>query len=222
MARVLITGSSDGLGLMAGQLLARDGHEVTLHARNEARAGDARAALPEAAHVVVGDLASESFHHALGCAHQRFGFVAVEAGGADFRLKLLNAVAGGGSTAGALLTAGISKSISYYDPDTLVSYSGPLWELDPVEIRPRTKPATTAFSLDPIEQGVFTSTGVDLNGFRTWLQARDLALIVSDYAYHSLVRRHPSLLGPETFEAIRFQVKSTRARAWTYLPDASL
>ena len=58
MARVLITGSSDGLGLMAGQLLARDGHEVTLHARNEARAGDARAALPGAAHVVVGDLAS--------------------------------------------------------------------------------------------------------------------------------------------------------------------
>ena len=48
MARVLITGSSDGLGLMAGELLARDGHEVTLHARNGARAGDARAALPAA------------------------------------------------------------------------------------------------------------------------------------------------------------------------------
>ena len=58
MARVLITGSSDGLGLMAGELLARDGHEVTLHARNGTRAGDARAALPAAAHVVVGDLAS--------------------------------------------------------------------------------------------------------------------------------------------------------------------
>ena len=29
MARVLITGSSDGLGLMAGQLLVRDGHSVT-------------------------------------------------------------------------------------------------------------------------------------------------------------------------------------------------
>src|SRR5712672_1339418 len=58
MARVLITGSSDGLGLMAGGLLARDGHEVTLHARNEDRARDARAALPSAAHVVVGDLAA--------------------------------------------------------------------------------------------------------------------------------------------------------------------
>ena len=97
----------------------------------------------------------------------------------DLRLKMLNAVAGGGSTAGALLTPGISKSISYYDPDTLVSYSGPLWELDPVEIHPRTKPTTTAFALDPIEQGVFTSAGVDLNGFRAWLEARDLAVIVT-------------------------------------------
>jgi NAD(P)-dependent dehydrogenase (short-subunit alcohol dehydrogenase family) len=32
MARVLITGSSDGLGLMAAQLLAEAGHAVTLHA----------------------------------------------------------------------------------------------------------------------------------------------------------------------------------------------
>ncbi len=58
MARVLITGSSDGLGLMAARLLVDDGHEVTLHARNEARAADAHRALPDAAHVVIGDLAS--------------------------------------------------------------------------------------------------------------------------------------------------------------------
>jgi NAD(P)-dependent dehydrogenase (short-subunit alcohol dehydrogenase family) len=57
MARVLVTGSADGLGLMAGRLLAGGGHEVTLHARNEARAADARTALPAVAHVVVGDLA---------------------------------------------------------------------------------------------------------------------------------------------------------------------
>ena len=38
MARILITGSSDGLGLMAAQLLAGGGHAVTLHARNEDRA----------------------------------------------------------------------------------------------------------------------------------------------------------------------------------------
>src|SRR5580693_10765030 len=58
MARVLITGSSDGLGLMAGELLAHVGHAVTLHARNAQRAVDARRALPAAEQVVVGDLAS--------------------------------------------------------------------------------------------------------------------------------------------------------------------
>ena len=58
MARVLITGSSDGLGLMAAELLAHVGHAVTLHARNDQRAGDARRALSAAEHVVVGDLAS--------------------------------------------------------------------------------------------------------------------------------------------------------------------
>jgi NAD(P)-dependent dehydrogenase (short-subunit alcohol dehydrogenase family) len=58
MARVLITGSTDGLGLMAAQLLAHGGHAVTLHARNDQRADDARRALPAAEQVVVGDLAS--------------------------------------------------------------------------------------------------------------------------------------------------------------------
>lgn len=58
MSRVFVTGSTDGLGLMAARLLAGQGHEVTLHARNEARATDARAALPEAAAVVTGDLSS--------------------------------------------------------------------------------------------------------------------------------------------------------------------
>ena len=57
-ARVLITGSSDGLGLIAGRLLLDAGHDVTLHARSEQRSDDARAALPGIEHVVVGDLAS--------------------------------------------------------------------------------------------------------------------------------------------------------------------
>jgi NAD(P)-dependent dehydrogenase (short-subunit alcohol dehydrogenase family) len=49
LSRVFITGSSDGLGLMAGKLLAADGHRVTLHARNQSRADDTRAALSQAA-----------------------------------------------------------------------------------------------------------------------------------------------------------------------------
>jgi NAD(P)-dependent dehydrogenase (short-subunit alcohol dehydrogenase family) len=60
MARVLVTGSSDGLGLMAARLLVEAGQDVTLHARNDARAADARGELPAAMDVVVGDLSSIS------------------------------------------------------------------------------------------------------------------------------------------------------------------
>ena len=58
MARVLITGSSDGLGKMAAQLLIEQGHHVVLHSRNEARGKDVMAAIPQADTVVVGDLTS--------------------------------------------------------------------------------------------------------------------------------------------------------------------
>ena len=58
MARVFITGSSDGLGRMAAQLLVANGHRVVLHARNHHRARDALAAVSGAEAVVTGDLAS--------------------------------------------------------------------------------------------------------------------------------------------------------------------
>ena len=58
MARVFITGSSDGLGRMAAQLLVEQGHRVVLHARNEQRGKEAVAAAPGADSVVIGDLSS--------------------------------------------------------------------------------------------------------------------------------------------------------------------
>jgi len=56
MARIFISGSSTGLGRMAGQLLLEQEHQVVLHARSETRADDARRALPDAEAVVIGDL----------------------------------------------------------------------------------------------------------------------------------------------------------------------
>jgi NAD(P)-dependent dehydrogenase (short-subunit alcohol dehydrogenase family) len=56
MSRIFISGSSTGLGLMAGQLLVDNGHKVVLHARSEKRAADARRALPQAEAVVIGDV----------------------------------------------------------------------------------------------------------------------------------------------------------------------
>jgi NAD(P)-dependent dehydrogenase (short-subunit alcohol dehydrogenase family) len=57
MSRIFITGSSEGLGLMAGRLLSEQGHSVVLHARNTARAQDAKHAPPRA-DVVIGDVST--------------------------------------------------------------------------------------------------------------------------------------------------------------------
>jgi NAD(P)-dependent dehydrogenase (short-subunit alcohol dehydrogenase family) len=58
MARLFITGSSDGLGLMEARLLASQGHEVVLHGRNRDRADEALSKVPGAITAVVADLAS--------------------------------------------------------------------------------------------------------------------------------------------------------------------
>ena len=58
MAHVLITGSSDGLGLMAARLLIGQGHSATVHARDSKRAAHVRSVLPAAENVLVGDLGS--------------------------------------------------------------------------------------------------------------------------------------------------------------------
>ncbi|SHM53152.1 SDR family NAD(P)-dependent oxidoreductase [Mucilaginibacter sp. OK098] len=58
MSRIFITGSADGLGKMAAQLLVAEGHQVVLHARNENRGKEALLAVPGAETVVTGDLSS--------------------------------------------------------------------------------------------------------------------------------------------------------------------
>jgi len=58
MARVFITGSSDGLGRMAAQLLIEQGHSVVLHARNQQRGREALSVVLGAETVVIGDLTS--------------------------------------------------------------------------------------------------------------------------------------------------------------------
>src|ERR1700761_7778980 len=57
MKKIFITGSTDGLGLMAAERLLAMGHEVLLHARNEKKSDLLRKRVPAALGVVVGDLA---------------------------------------------------------------------------------------------------------------------------------------------------------------------
>lgn len=60
MARIFITGSSDGIGLAAAKILSEQGHAVVLHARNADRAASTQKAVPKASAVLVGDLRSIS------------------------------------------------------------------------------------------------------------------------------------------------------------------
>jgi NAD(P)-dependent dehydrogenase (short-subunit alcohol dehydrogenase family) len=56
MSRIFITGSADGLGLLAAQRLIAQGHQAVLHARNAQRAQVAIAHAPGAESVLVADL----------------------------------------------------------------------------------------------------------------------------------------------------------------------
>ncbi|KAI5200445.1 hypothetical protein AUEXF2481DRAFT_32921 [Aureobasidium subglaciale EXF-2481] len=56
--RILITGSSDGLGLLTARLLTSRSHQVILHARNPSRANDATTACPSAHATIIGDLST--------------------------------------------------------------------------------------------------------------------------------------------------------------------
>jgi hypothetical protein len=95
-----------------------------------------------------------------------------------FRLRTL--VAQNGTYAPAeTLTSGIQGSVSYWDPDVLVTWSGEMWELNPVEVRARPRPARRTTPLEEPEAKIFRDEGVDPAAFRASLAAKGLAVIVS-------------------------------------------
>jgi NAD(P)-dependent dehydrogenase (short-subunit alcohol dehydrogenase family) len=65
MSRILITGSTDGLGRAAAGTLMDDGHDVVLHARTRERAASVAGLATRAAGVVIGDLSSAAGTRAL-------------------------------------------------------------------------------------------------------------------------------------------------------------
>ncbi|HUL51241.1 MAG TPA: hypothetical protein VLU94_01520, partial [Candidatus Nitrosotalea sp.] len=96
----------------------------------------------------------------------------------DLRLKTLKLV-NGFYVPDQFLTPGLTNPVSYYDPDVLVTYTNQLWELDPVEVRPRAKPARVEPVLPAPEKQVFADEDVDVGIFQNFLRVNNLALIVS-------------------------------------------
>ncbi len=82
-------------------------------------------------------------------------------------------------TTNALITGGLTNTAAYWDGATLVTFTGQLWELQPVEVRVRPMPTPVHTGVAPIEQQVFAEEGVDLPAFQADLAARGLALSVS-------------------------------------------
>ncbi|WP_066520261.1 SDR family NAD(P)-dependent oxidoreductase [Curtobacterium ammoniigenes] len=65
MSRVLVTGSTDGLGRRSAEALLDAGNEVIVHARSDERARVLQPLLDRGATLVIGDLASESHVRAI-------------------------------------------------------------------------------------------------------------------------------------------------------------
>ncbi len=77
------------------------------------------------------------------------------------------------------LTSGLTNVAIYWDGATLVTNAGPLWELQPVEVRARPVPPLVVTGPQSIEQQVFAEEGVDLPTFQADLAQRGLALVIS-------------------------------------------
>jgi hypothetical protein len=99
--------------------------------------------------------------------------------GVPLRLHQLQTDANGMLVAGPALTPGITKNLTWWDPDTQRSYNGALWEIEPVEVVARARPPATTAPMAAPEQSVFASEQVNEAAFRAWLATRQLALIVT-------------------------------------------
>ena len=107
------------------------------------------------------------------------GSVAAPVPAYQFRLRRLVTGAGGTVTPGAPLTQGISRSISFWSPDVLVNYTGPMWELWPQAVRARTRPAMVAEpALEAPEQASFARAGADIASLKAFMKSWNLGLVV--------------------------------------------
>jgi hypothetical protein len=96
----------------------------------------------------------------------------------DYRLTVLTAD-GDTFRADSLVTTGIERTVSWFTPDEVATWSGNLWELDPVEVVARERPPLRTVPLPDVEMAVFADAGVSPDDLSTWLRERELALVIS-------------------------------------------
>lgn len=99
--------------------------------------------------------------------------------GTLFRLRQLITNGSGMLEAGPSLTPGIQKTVSWWSPDVALGYSGPLWEIEPVEVVARPRPPIAHPVIEAPEAAVFAEERISEHVFRDWMKANGLALIVT-------------------------------------------
>jgi hypothetical protein len=117
-------------------------------------------------------------HTAWALDEENTGSAAFPSSRYDFRLKSLQ-VSNGFYVANSPLTAGLTNQATYWTPDILVTQTNLLWELDPVEVVARTRPAKLTEQVAAPERAAFAAAAVDMDLFQRYLQTHELALIVS-------------------------------------------
>src|ERR1051326_8187356 len=96
----------------------------------------------------------------------------------DFRLKFL-VFTNGFYTPGPSLTPGLTNVASYWSPDILITQTNLLWELDPVEVIARQRPAPSTEQIPGPELAAFATANVSVGKFQDYLRTHQLALLVS-------------------------------------------
>src|SRR5204862_907442 len=92
----------------------------------------------------------------------------------DFRLKFLQ-LSNGFYAPASTLTKGLTNRAAYWTPDSLVTQTNVLWELDPIEVVPRTRPAKLVAEVAAPERAAFAAAAVDMDQFQDYLRTHELA-----------------------------------------------
>jgi len=96
------------------------------------------------------------------------------------RLRVLSPGVSGFYEPGAYLNPEIRKTLSWWSPDRFVSYDGPLWEIEAVEVVARPRPIQRkAPAIEAPEASVFNEEQVNEADLRAWLIKNQLALIIT-------------------------------------------
>ncbi|MDB6025003.1 MAG: hypothetical protein JWM68_1226 [Verrucomicrobiales bacterium] len=96
----------------------------------------------------------------------------------EFQLKFLQ-FTNGFYIPSTPFTSGLTNRASYWDPDVFVTQTNFLWELDPVEVVARARPARLQPHMAAPELAAFAQAGVDVSAFQKYLRTHELALIIS-------------------------------------------